>query len=166
MLLLNVKLDRQNDGHDWRDSASSSSIKRPRTDTSDDWSSLWDADEEEERKALSEQMRVHDQMHILVDRPQRQKSLVHCDPTNRQALDTQVRHLSCLFSSAASYFASMKFTPSSLPLNHRLLITIPVAQARRISASAIISTAQGSSPQTFFKVLAQPRFPIFHMLEV
>ena len=123
------------------------------------------ADEEEERKALSKQMRVHDQMHILVDRPQRQKSLVHCDPTNRQALDTQVRHLSCLFSSAASYFASMKFTPSSLPLNHRLLITIPVAQARRISASAIISTAQGSSPQTFFKVLAQPRFPIFHMLE-
>jgi len=47
------------------------------------------ADEEEERKALSKQMRVHDQMHILVDRPQRQKSLVHCDPTNRQALDTQ-----------------------------------------------------------------------------
>ena len=50
------------------------------------------ADEEEERKALSKQMRVHDQMHILVDRPQRQKSLVHCEPTNRQALDTQVRH--------------------------------------------------------------------------
>jgi len=50
------------------------------------------ADEEEERKALLKQMRAHDQMHILVDRPQRQKSLVHCEPTNRQALDTQVRH--------------------------------------------------------------------------
>ena len=84
------------------------------------------ADEEEERKALLKQMRAHDQMHILVDRPQRQKSLVHCEPANRQALDTQVRHLSCLFGSTTSYFASMKFTPSSFPLNHGLLITIPV----------------------------------------